>query len=949
VATDSVVRRVARKEVGLFFASPVAWLFLASFAAATLFTFFWVESFFARNIADVRPLFEWMPILLIFLCAALTMRMWSEERRNGTLEHVLTQPAPLWHFVLGKFRACFTLLLLAILSTLPLPVTVALIANLDPGPVLAGYLAALLLGSAYLAIGLFVSARTDNPIVSLIGSVALCGTLYLLGSPQVTDFFDDRTGVILRLLGSGARFDSIARGIIDARDLFYYLSLVAGFLALNVFYLERDRWARGAGTDRHRHWRTGIALLLVNLLVANTLLSQLDRLRWDTTEGRLYSISAPTRSFLGQLEEPLLIRGYFSARTHPLLAPLVPQLQDLLREYAVAGDNAVQVEFVDPAEDPDLEAEANHRYGINATPFQVADRHQSALVNAYFNVLVRYGTEHQSLGFGDLIDVRTAANGPTEVLLRNPEFDITRAVKKVISDYRMGGNLFDGIDAPVEFIGYVSADELLPQRLREFRAAIEPQLDNAAANSGGKFSVRFIEPEARNGVVARRIGEQWGFRPMVAEEGDASPFYFYMTLADQKQVVQLPVGEFDPADFRLHLDTGLKRFARSLTRSVALSVPPVEEEAERFSLGGPTFRTLEQLVGRDYTILLEDLSDGSISPEADILALIAPAELDEAAIFAVDQFLMRGGTVILATSPYTAESGGGQLALQDWPSGLDDWLAHHGVEVGQSLVLDPHSAVLPAPVTRQAGDHEFNDLMLLDYPYFIDLRPPGLSQRHPVTVNLPQVTMAWASPVTVRQDTGRRSAVLLRSSPGSWLSDSPDIMPRFDEDGAGGFPPPEPGEQAPAAHTLGVVTQGRFDSFFAGRESVPEVAGPSPAAHGGMLQRSPESSRIVLFASNDFMDDQVLRNMVAATGTRYLGPLELFMNTLDWALEDDQLLAIRSRGHFNRTLPPMERRAQSLIEYFNYGLSLLWLLLLALCSGCIRFLRRRRYAREIAA
>ncbi len=110
---DGVAHRVARKEVQLFFASPVAWLFLASFAAVSFFVFFWAESFFARNIADIRPLFEWMPILLIFLCAALTMRMWSEERRTGTIEHVLTQPAGLWRFVLGKFRACFTLLLLA--------------------------------------------------------------------------------------------------------------------------------------------------------------------------------------------------------------------------------------------------------------------------------------------------------------------------------------------------------------------------------------------------------------------------------------------------------------------------------------------------------------------------------------------------------------------------------------------------------------------------------------------------------------------------------------------------------------------------------------------------------------------------------------------------------------------------------------------------------------------
>jgi len=108
---SELVRRVAAKEVTLFFASPVAYLFLAAFAAVTLFVFFWGEAFFSRNIADVRPLFEWMPVLLIFLASTLTMRLWSEERRTGTLEHVLTQPAPLWCFVLGKFLGCLVLLL----------------------------------------------------------------------------------------------------------------------------------------------------------------------------------------------------------------------------------------------------------------------------------------------------------------------------------------------------------------------------------------------------------------------------------------------------------------------------------------------------------------------------------------------------------------------------------------------------------------------------------------------------------------------------------------------------------------------------------------------------------------------------------------------------------------------------------------------------------------------
>jgi ABC-2 type transport system permease protein len=962
MATDSISRRVALKEIRLFFSSPVAWLFLASFAAISLFTFFWVESFFARNTADVRPLFEWMPTLLIFLCAALTMRMWSEERRSGTLEHVLTQPASLWRFVLGKFLACFTLLLLAMISTLPLPITVALLANLDWGPVFAGYLATSLLGGAYLAIGLFVSARTDNPIVSLIGAVILCGLLYMLGSPTLTNFFDDSTGDALRLLGSGARFDSITRGIIDLRDLFYYLSLILTFLALNVFVLEKERWASSATTPRHRHWRAGIALLLCNLLLANIWLGSLGSLRLDMTQGRQFSISQATLDLLDELQEPLLIRGYFSSKTHPSLAPLGPQLRDLLEEFEVAGDGRVRVEIVDPADHPDIEQEANKRYDIAATPFQVADRHQSALVNAYFNVLVSYGNQHVALGFGDLIEVKTSPNSAAQVMLRNPEYDITRAIKKVLFEYRMGGNLFDSIDEPVEFIGYVSGDALLPEPLREYKEAITAQLDRAAQSSQGKFSVRFIAPEARGGAIAQQITQQWGFKPMVAAPGDERQFYFYLTLADSKQVVQLPMENFDPADFKLTLDSGLKRFAHGFTKTVALSLPAVDTQMSQYHLGGPTFTHLEQAITQDYSIELEDLSDGNVSPEAEILAVVAPLQLDETSVFAIDQFLMRGGTVILATSPFTTEISDGQMQLQDWNSGLQPWLAYHGLTIGNTLVLDEQNAVFPAPVIRRSGDHEFRDVLMVNYPYFVDLRTPGLAPSHPVTAGLPHLTMAWPSAITAEPDSGRQITPLLRSSVRSWLSDSVDITPNVDASGLSNLLPPETAPDPADPHArlepriLGIVVEGRFDSFFAnGRpplsadtgynDSAPRYRGPQ---NSSVLQRSGESARIVLYASNDFMDDQILSSLVMATGNQYLGPIELFMNTLDWALQDDQLLEIRSRAHFNRTLPPMERRAQELIEYINYGLALLWLCLLALGNAVLTRLRRRQYAKGLA-
>jgi ABC-2 type transport system permease protein len=935
---DRVLGRVARKELQLFFASPVAWLFLASFMVVCLFTFFWVEAFFARNIADVRPLFEWMPLLLIFLSAALTMRSWSEERRSGTLEHVLTLPVPLWQFVIGKFIACAAVLALALLLTLALPFTVAGIASLDWGPVLAGYLAAFLLGCSYLAVGLFVSSRTDNAIVSLIGSVAVCGLLYLAGSELLLGFFGGNTAEVLRLLGSGSRFESITRGVIDLRDLYYYVAITAAFLTLNVYGLEHGRWSQQPNA-RHRGWRVASSLLLLNLLLAGLWLHKMPGFRTDVTEGRLYSLSEPSRAMLSQLEEPLLIRGYFSERSHPLLAPLVPQLRDLLREYAVAAGDKVRVEFVDPAEDAAAEQEANEEFGIRATPFQVADRYQSALVNAYFDVLVQYGGEYETLGFSDFIEVKTSAGQP-EVVLRNPEFDITRAMRDVLYRYRSGGELFDQIKSPVTLRAYVSGDALLPDLLRDYRDAIRAEAEALVAEANGKFSLDFVEPEAGDGSEARRILDEWGFQPMIAALGDETQFYFYLTLEDDHQVIQIPTGRFDSSEFSDALEAGLRRFASGFTRTVALALPSSAQRQQGMPPQGHSFGTLQQLVSQDHTILMEDLSDGDVDSGADVLLVMAPENLGEQSLFAIDQYLMRGGTVIIASSPRSIETRGAELLLRPVVSGLEDWLAHNGVNIEETVVLDERQAAFPVPVLRRVGGFEFRDMQFVDYPYLLDVRDDGLNEDHPITSGLPQLTVGWASPISLAIDDELRSTVLLRSSDRAWRSDASDVMPSLDAAGQSSL---SGDGQSRQEEVIGVLLEGEFQSYF---DAVPE---PAPAGEEepevlttALISKSPNSARLLVVSSNDFASDQVLSGVIAAAGTQYFGPLEFLMNGVDWALEDSSLMSIRSRAHFNRTLPPLAKETQASIEYGNYAAALAGL---GLIFGLWRLQRKRSNAR----
>ena len=935
------VLRIARKEFAGFFASPAAFLFLGAFLAVTLFVFFWVETFFARDIADVRPLFQWMPVLLVFLVAALTMRAWSEERRSGTLENLLTSPVRPVHLVLGKFCAGLALVGVALLLTVPLPVTVALLGPLDWGPVVGGYVAALFLAAAYVAIGLYMSARTDNPIVALILTVVVCGVFYLLGSPLLTSLFGHQAGRLLALLGSGSRFASITRGVLDLRDLYYYLSLVGVFLTLNLFSLERLRWAGNPATPRHRQWGWLVALAAANFIAGNLWLAPVSWARVDITQGRIYSLSAATRQYLGQLQEPLLIRGYFSAQTHPLLAPLVPQLRDLLEEYAVAGKGRVQVEFVDPHEDQALEEEAASKYGIRPVPFQMASKYQAAVVNSYFDILVAYGDQHEVLDYRDLIDVKVRGERDLDVVLKNPEYAITRSIRKVLTTYQAGGNPFETLTRPVHFTGYISPSEKLPRQLGTLRTDLDAVLDDLKKQAGGKLDVRFEDPDAGDGELAKELNSKYGFGPQIASLFDPRPFWFYMMLEGEGDSVQVPLPEeLNRTALKRSLESAIQRLAPGFLKTVAVVKPSGSVH------GDNSYTELTKTLSGNARLKDTDLKDGRVPPDADLLLVLAPQTLDEKQVFAIDQFLMQGGSIVLATSPYEATVDS-TLTASRQKSGLEDWLAHNGLGMEDSMVLDPQNAALPVPVQRLLGGIPIREIRMMPYPHFPDIRGDGLNTDNPITSALGQVTLNWASPISV--DTGKNQSrtvtELLHSSARSWVSSDLDIMPDYGTWPDTGF---KPGDKR-AARLLAVAVEGRFDSFFKGKDSPLAKpagktvdAGKSQAENGGnaaapasqdetagpvtsVIERSPESARIILIGSSTFANDTVLNLASEGQGTVYTRPVEFLQNTIDWSLEDRGLLSIRSRAQFARTLVPMERNEQLFWEYLNYGLALLGL------------------------
>ena len=959
---------IAKKEFSTYFSSPVAFIFLGTFSAVCLFIFFWVEQFFARNIVDARPLFDWMPILLIFLSAALTMKMWSEERRMETLEFLFTMPVKTLHLVLGKFFACLGLVAIALVLTVGVPLTVSFMGPLDWGPVLGAYTASLLLAAAYCSIGLYISSRNESQIASLILTTVIGFLFYLLGSLTFGSLVGHGWAEYLGLAATGVRFESITRGILDLRDIYYYVSVVGVFLALNVFSLERLRWSRQGQKTGHRAWRAVTALVILNFVLGNFWLHRGVTARADLTEGRDYTISQATRDLIGQLQEPLLIRGYFSARTHPVLAPLVPRIRDTIREIESISGGRVRAEFVDPREEPELEEEANQRYGIRPIPFRTADRYQTSLVNSYFDLLLQYGDKHEVLRFTDLIEMKAGRTG-TDVRLRNLEYDLARSIKKVLYGFQGIGALFAGIDRPVDFRGYISSEEKLPKSIALFRSQLMATLKELRKESGGKFKYEIIDPEAKGAAVAKELAEQYGFRPMAAGPFDPKRFYFYMVMKNNGTTVQVPMpGKLSQEAARRSVEAALRRFAPGFIKTIGFHSPPPEPQQPGTRPRPPDrqFRFLAQKLRENYRIAEVDLKSGLVPENVDLLLLAAPKELTPKQRFAVDQFLMKGGSAVLLTSPYTVARTRAGLAASRYTSGLEPLLEHYGLTVQKTLVLDPQNEPFPVFVNRKAGTFTVRELELVPYPYFVDVRSEGLNQDNPITARLPQLTMSWASPLTLPDDEigGTSTTPLLASSDASWVSSSLKVHPDFKVHPKLGFEK----EGQSKGHVLAGLVEGIFRSYYTGKES-PLLAKddgeekPPPGgeeAQGstegedepvvtGMIEKSPESARIILIGSNEAFTDQTLQLSRAAANNRFVNSLQFLENVVDWALEDRALLSIRSRAHFARTLVPMTRERKAFWEYLNYGLVLMGL---ALIYGAHRYHLQRlrdRYQRMLAA
>jgi len=238
----SVTGAILKRELGNYFATPVAYVFIVIFLVLSGVFTFYLGGLYERGQADLQPFFTFHPWLYLFLIPALSMRLWAEERRAGTLELLMTLPVSVGEAVLGKFLAAWVFTGIALALTFPVWITINYLGDADNPVILLSYLGSFLMAGAYLAVGACVSAFTRNQVIAFVMSFVICFIFVLAGFPMVMDLFQGWAPQALinaiSRMSFLSHFESITRGVIDLRDLIFFFSFIGAWLLANGIGVE---------------------------------------------------------------------------------------------------------------------------------------------------------------------------------------------------------------------------------------------------------------------------------------------------------------------------------------------------------------------------------------------------------------------------------------------------------------------------------------------------------------------------------------------------------------------------------------------------------------------------------------------------------------------------------------------------------------------------------------
>lgn len=915
---------IFRREVKTFFSSPIVYIVTTLFLLLTGWFFF--STFFLAGRADMRDFFNLLPLVFAFIIPALTMRMFAEEYRSGSFEITATLPVNLMDIIGGKFLASLFFSVVMLAPTLIYPLFISVLGDLDAGPVIGGYAGAVLLAGAFSAIGILASSLTRNQVIAFLISAAGCFFLTITGSILI--FLPAFLTGFFQYLGAVFHFNNIAKGVIDSRDLIYFISVMV--IALFGTYIVIK--------EKNRSIRLNSALYLVVLILVNIVSGTLF-FRLDLTANKKYSLSGASISAVSTIEEPLTIKAFFSENLPGSYNNLRREISDLLEEYSLAGNKnfnysvySINKEGTSTDDQGRNLKELAESYSIFPIQIQTIESDEVKLQSVYMGITLIHGNMMETI--------------PSIAGVNNFEYEITVTINKISRKISALLSLDENITLDL----YLSSSLYsMGEGLSTYPEKLEKVIDNINNLNYDRLTYRHIDPD----TTPFTDDSNYNLTTFNLQTADGSSKNVYADLlirnGDKSTVINLlrkNIFGYDmvsPEDLSNSLNGIIEKLLGLNTEIAYLSdygTLTLFRNPYAQNNQGPSLNNFNRMISDNYLLKPIDTLNEGIPENIKTLIVAGPAEeLTPWDLYQIDQYIMKGSSVAFFIDTHTEVFAENQNPYnQQAPvyvprvTGLEELIKHYGVEVSSSYVLDENCY-------KQIGRDAAGGLSETTFYFAPEILSENINRNLSFLNNIKGLIMLNTSPLVINEnsDQSKNVKILFSSSDKSWemkdninLYNPMIIYPPVQDDR----------EQFP----LAALIEGNISSYFKGKD-IPDKdlkegeALISSIAISGRETFIPETNtgKVFVIGTSAVLTDNILDQ----TGS---SPNSVFIyNILDKLNDRDDFAEMRSKGQtFNplRETTPAERS-------FIKGFTVAGLPIASVLSGFIAWLIWRSRKKKI--